>query len=247
MLENSCKSSALKQFKKNIGKCIALTTLIFASFLTLPMIYILCETLSNKFLTNYLFLGGSTNSILSLFIAVLCYFFVLAPMFLEIKKWFLLMTAGRPPIYRALQTFKQPKRLAKSIWYCVTKSAIIITAFSVLFLSQFAFFLNLKTFMNSPQGSGNPIFKIIYGAILIYFIIASLFFLYFLVLIFFADYIYFYNKNLSALKAMRISIQVAKNEYRKIVAVIANMFPYMLSCFLVIPAVFAVPYIKAYF
>lgn len=246
MIEASFKSSALKQFKKNIAKCISLTVMIFASFLIMPMIYFLCKMLLNKILVDKLFLGGSTNAIISMFIAIVFYFTIFAPMLLNIKKWFLLMSVGRPTIYRAFSFFKHPKMLAKSIWYCVTKSAIIIGVFAILFLPQLTFSLNLKNYINLSSTNTNSVLKVIYIITFIYFIFAAIFFMYFLILIFFTDYIYFYNKNISALKAIKISIQVSKIEYKQIIAVVLNMFPFVLSCFLIFPAIFAVPYIKTY-
>ncbi len=240
------KKQATNRLKENLSKAIGLVLICLLACLCIKIInQIFVILLDTVFINDDFQLVLSRNTIISSILTLIMSLFLLSPLFLSVKKWYMALKDTNAPISQALDVFGSQKFYMQSIWFSFVKN-ITFTIMLFLLLIPAIF---IASILKSQISQSNEILGIMFGvlfvAMVIFIILASLYAIYIALGFLYTDYIFLSGKTANPFKAIMLSFQMAKHNRGKLMALLLSFFPYLFLCLFIVPIVFVVPYIKS--
>lgn len=237
---------ATRNLKKNLARAISL---VFVMLFSIIFMFIMND-LIGIFIRSFGITQMLTNNIgVSDLISVICSFVLgftfIMPLWLNIKKWFMNLSEDAPPLATTLSLISRPSIYFKTISYIIIKVLLIGSIYFVLLTPSMALAAVVKSQINTTNGAVGLLIIIIFIMMVMFFIIAGLYAIYIALGFFYADYIYISKTTENPIKAIVLSLKIAKSNRMKIITLYATLIPYMLLSIFIIPLVFTIPLIQS--
>jgi len=244
---NLIRKQAFDRLKKNIFTAISIMFVV----LVVRVCLILANHAFGMILKPDLF---NTNFGLDLslpsIIATLCSLSVIIlianPLKINVKKWFLEIRETKQPFNTAFSIFGTFKTYINSVWYGIIKMIVVMLTWFGLLIPTMIIAVALRVLLDRSPDVG-ILFASLFIIMTLFILLAIFYFINIGLGFFFSDFIFAKGIEKNPVKAIRLSIKIAKHKRVKMVLFFLSYSPYLLLCLLIIPIVFIIPYIKTAF
>lgn len=240
------KKQATNRLKENLAKAISLVLICLLASLCVKIIdEIFVLLLDTVFINDSFQLVLSRNTIISSILTLIISLLLLSPLFLNVKKWYMALKDTNPPIAQALNVFGSLKLYTQAVWFSFVKNIALAIMFFLLLTPAILMASVLKAQLDNTNFVLDLMFGVLFIAMIVFTILASLYAIYVALGFFYADYIFLSGKTTNPFKAISLSFKMSKYHRGRLVALFLSLFPYLLLCLFIVPIVFVVPYVKS--
>lgn len=245
------KKQASVRLKKNLSKAISLVFIVLFSTILLiaiqQMLSVIFNTLVIDSNSSGFTIDISPKALMVTGITVFISFFIIAPLRLSIKRWYMELPCANPPLSFALNIFSSIKGYLYSVYYSFVKTAILVLGYLILLFPSLFIGVIIRVQMIKGENTLGAIHAVLFFLLILFFVLSTLYAIYFFIGFFYSDYIFLSGKTQNPFKAISISMHISKHHKASLLAVFLSMLPYFLLCILIVPIIFVVPYAKCTF
>lgn len=246
---SAIKKLAMSRLKCNLSKAVSLLFLSLITFLCIrvleQMLLLLFESFKIADIDSSFFTIPLDKQFAQI-IAVILSVFIVSPLFLSIKKWYIEMLLVDPPVSAALHAFYCPRAYFSAVWYCFVKNTVSISIFTILLLPVIIAAGIFRSEIREQTSILAILLTVIFVAVIILLLVAAAFAVYFALGFFYADYIFLSDakSKKNPFKVIAESFRLAKHHRKSIGMLLISMLPLILLCAFIIPALFVIPFVN---
>lgn len=240
------KIEGLKRLKHNLPRAISLVFVMLFLIVFLHISRLLTDIFIHSFgVTHMLTDTLSLSMLIAIITTIILSLTLLMPLWLNIKKWFMNLSADGPPHTTTLSLLNSPRKYFKSVFYSAIKASVTAVLFLLLFVPAIIIFAFLRANWSFTSADSAMLIVVVMFILMIAFVIlATVYIIYLSLGLFLSDYIYLSLVETNPIKAMLLSLKLSKNHRMKLITLYFSMLPYALSSLLVVPIVFTIPYMQ---